>query len=248
MSTSISRRSLARGATWAAPALIASTSIPAYAASSQVCQTAANIGADTHFWYGTSYYDPYYRVYRSQPTTMTSQINDANITITGLEEGETIVSETFTWLVEDMPEDADRSVLPTGALSASRASRVDNGRLAEGWVRSAVSGPSWQTISVNGQTFRRNMWSVTFENPTGVGGSYLTDSDGCTTFMSGNFILRSPIFYRDNVMSLALPEEPIAIANQAFRSTVVTSLGKVIQVEGFLWDRASWGDQETRIS
>lgn len=49
MTHNISRRSLAKGAAWAAPAVVATTAIPAYAASPVTCSTASQAAIDAAF-------------------------------------------------------------------------------------------------------------------------------------------------------------------------------------------------------
>lgn len=245
MNTTPTRRTLIRGAAWSAPLIATSSAIPAYAAS-PTCTTTASFGGDTYFWYGQAYYDSATRTYYSQRTTMSSEFNDARLTFEGLAAGEKINSISFTFLVENMPTNADRRQLPTGMLDGTTASRRVNGTLAAGWAITSISGSSPRSTTINGRTFTNNMWGVTFTNSTGIG-LYTDSPDGCRSFTTGNFITSPLKLIYDNVYSLALPPEPEAIPNQVFLATATTSTGKIIELKATLREHTNWFDQEVVV-
>lgn len=183
----ISRRTLARGAAWAAPAVAATAVIPAYAASS--CAPDADPTGGIYVDWGTIGYGP---------TTRSLTIN-AETVVKGLPEGVTVTKVEHRWLIQQSAAGSAAPGIPAiGDISSNRVTQVRRGNIthqpgAAGWNAVATTTGTTTNMQysglngVDGGTY--NFWDLTFmwNAPRNTAGNYSKDSaTGCITFTTGD--------------------------------------------------------------
>ena len=194
MGTNISRRTLAKGSAWATPAVIASTHIPAYAASR--CPEPVLIPASSVYYdWGTisNVADP------KTSTTNQYLYASAGFQITGLPLGVTVEKATYTQWIETrqpgsrMPgafwpgNTSGAYFSNNGSCSGDSCNFVYSGNsMAAGWNRLVTShGPTPHTFPADPGTSRTG-WNIeyTFDGSSGAG-TYQGSTECGVTFVSG---------------------------------------------------------------
>lgn len=191
--TNISRRTLAKGSAWALPSVIATTQIPAYAASQ--CPEPVLIPASSvdYYWGMIS------NVVRPRGTTTQYLYSSAGFQITGLPLGVTVEKATYTQWIETrqpgsrMPgafwpgDTSGASFSNDGICSGDSCNFVYSGNsMAPGWDRLVTShGPTPHTFPADPGTPRTG-WNIeyTFDGSSGAG-TYQGSSQCGVTFISG---------------------------------------------------------------
>lgn len=187
MSTQLSRRAVAKGTAWAAPAVLATATVPAYAASQAICRPEASIRGSralVTFDFGTPADTP-------QTVAGSWAIVDAGITLKNLAEDETVTSLELTLAVDNRPADADPATVtsfydPTNTSFGATA--ANEGSLSRNWSLVGPSPSEPRSITVNGVTHTADMWAVTFTS-TGGSGTYQDSSVAeCYSYTSPDLI------------------------------------------------------------
>lgn len=233
MTSSISRRTLVRGAAWSAPVVAASATIPAFAASQNLCDLTAKIWVDDTFYYGESGPDQA----TGAPITKTDMfwtLDQINIEVLGLNENETVANVHVNWYVKTMSRDDDLTVVPTGFYPFLEANSVNEGIVNPGWTSYGFSSPTSVTLTQNNQSVTADMWALEYLNRTGVG-AYIPDSTGCTNYKTQ--VLSSPVRvdYTD-VPALQFTAKQIYIPNWGIQATIKTSNDRTITIDGYMWE------------
>lgn len=234
MPSSISRRQLAKGAAWAAPVVVTTAAVPAYAAS-QTCEFGVQGSGQTFFDYGERNID--------QATNTTDgyvDINDGRVEVYGLNEGETVTSINYSVQVENA--NSSRTAGNDQGFDDPNTSTVEinDSGLGAGWQFDG-SDPT-QTITTtleDGTTRDFEMWTIYFSNSENPG-TYSTDANGCNVFTStnvvstaGGFTLHYPDFvaYDGQAQTYTI--------NQVMRFSISTSQNRRIFYYGYLFDNSS---------
>lgn len=202
--TPIHRRSLMKGAAWAAPAVAASAAVPAYAAS--VC---GSPGID---------YNPRTGIYwgvlaTSATDTATTDMRlnlGTTVGITNLPAGVTVDQVKVQWFVENHQGQTAKGngmfFIGNTSSSYNKSGACTSTGCTVQWVqqarfshdsatsyRSTTAGTGWSSTLKNTQnnvatTFSdgvtRNAWDITMTTSPGAG-TYTTDARGCRNYTSG---------------------------------------------------------------
>lgn len=243
MKTSLSRRTLVRGAAWSAPAIAATAAIPAYAASTAPtndnCDLSGSIDSLMDFTYGTSTYnaetDTWSRTSENRWT-----ITHALVNVKGLNEGESITSQTLTYYVENLPANADLTQEPTGFFQPDASTSfvpVTNGQ----WnYTGTVEAPALRTLNAGETTYSSTMWGIPFQTqPGGIQGSYSDQgtADLCRSFSS--MVIQEPaVADYNNSTTLqreATPGEHF-VPNSAIVAEIKTNQGRTLTITAVSWN------------
>lgn len=239
MTHPISRRSLAKGAAWAAPAVIATTAIPAYAASSTSCSTTAIAAIDAAFK-------------EMETSTFTAYWTEPSV---GLADGFSKVP-SFN-IINNSSYDVELSgsqglVVEFAAVRANGDTRLPNGPL--------TAATSWGKTSrvteavVDGQAARTWTWTATGENL--VGNARGNDNVSDTNFSTGTNIdgikvratlIQAPVIY-STLSSIATKSGlDLAACEAYYQSKLSTVVPVTISFAGPLFTEgtAIWGNGGT---
>ena len=157
--------------------MVATSVIPAYAASICGDLQAMMQGGSTYFFWG-----------EAETTSATSaywDLNSTQLEITGLAPNETVTSSAFTIYVEDYKQPA-ADAMPTGYHDPTAYTTSVNYTPTNGWNYTATGSTSTQSFTFDEGIYSVPVWSVSFSNSTGTGGTYTTTSTGCKNYISGN--------------------------------------------------------------
>lgn len=183
----VSRRTLARGAAWAAPAIAATAAVPAYAASRCTPELSQYGGIEVQWGTLDSRYQTSRSLYLSAGTK-----------VTNIPENVTVTKVVHHWYIQASASDGSAPGLPwIGDSKSSRAREAQRNVInhtpgSTGWSRIVTTSTS--SVSREYQGFQNwdgnsyNFWDLTFtwEPVNGSKGNYTTDSAGCRSFDTGD--------------------------------------------------------------
>lgn len=245
MTTSISRRTLVRGAAWSAPVVVASSAIPAFAASNDLCQLGGSLTATNDFYYGNTKYDAASGRWVYSDTNangeqvepyMSWSLSNLKVTVTGLADGEKITSTQVVQYIQTLTSNDDLTQNPAGFYPFGEAQSETGGTPNAGWYFYGGSSASPVTLTSQGTTVSADMWSVEYKNSTGTG-TLTATSDGC--FNHVGTVLSQPLVksYGANVTPLQFDAaNRHFIPNWGIRVLVTTSTGRKLEIVAFMWD------------
>ncbi len=183
MTSDISRRSLAKGAAWAAPAVLATAAVPAYAASCG--QVAIRYGGGIGYSFGTI-----------GSTSTNQQLSlGGNVWVDNLPTGVTVTSMTYTFWIQN--RDGQDSPGSGAFYVKNRTSdRASQNISAMPWTPTAGSGFSnsaYSTVNLATHTFSNGAtaqaWDLNLtwnaSRDSNISSRYTTTANGCRTFDSG---------------------------------------------------------------
>ena len=76
--------------------------------------------------------------------------------------------------------------MPTGYHDPTAYTTSVNYTPTNGWNYTATGSTSTQSFTFDEGIYSVPVWSVSFSNSTGTGGTYTTTSTGCKNYISGN--------------------------------------------------------------
>lgn len=253
MSASVSRRQLAKGAVWAAPAVLATTAVPAYAAS-DLCQASVLAEASStlvQFDFGTPGYDRATGTYRSQTTEGKWTVDKANLTILDLGADEQVVSIRMVLAVDTRTNTTDTT--STSSYWDPTASKAQGAFIdqAEGWSFEGVTPAASRTITVDGITHTADMWTATFLS-TGMGEYYESSVGDCREYASSDMVNETPggfTFSYSGIKSLSIPTPAQGFyPNHSVNYTVTTSRGRTLSFNQLVLEGGAVVAQESILS
>lgn len=234
MSTSLTRRQVAKGAAWAAPVIAATAAVPAYA-SSNTCRLDVLAAGATFFDYGERNID--------QATNLTDgyvEVDDGRVRIIGLNDGETVTSISYSIQVENA--NASRTAGNNQGFDDPNTSTIEinDAGLGDGWQLDGgdPTQPTTTTLQ-DGSTREYDMWTIWFSN-TSNPGTYSTDANGCNVFDSTNVVTGDGGFsiHYPNFVAYEGEAQRIVV-NQVMRFSITTSQNRRITYYGYLFDNST---------
>ncbi|GGH56917.1 hypothetical protein [Rothia aerolata] len=233
----ISRRTLAKGAAWAAPVLVATSTVPVYAASNS-CIRYTSAVRESDFRYGNDVVDK-----TDDVTEASLALNSSQLTIVGLDRDEIIQRVEFSWYVEFLKLDQMRAGYDQGFYypDAEQVS-YDFSGLGAGWAPYQINQPSPISIPTDQGTIRKTMWSLSFANTTNIA-RYSTDATGCKTAEITNLVTRAGGFNATLSDVVPVTGDPGNYAPAQIFYWTVTTNKRTIEFFGYLYDNDMVGDK-----
>lgn len=248
MTTSLSRRTLVRGAAWSAPVVAASATIPAFAASNDLCQLSGSLTATNDFYYGNAKLDSATGRWVYSNTNadgdqvepyMRWSLSNLNVIVNGLADGETITSTQLIQYVQTLTSNDDLTQDPAGFYPYGDAQSETGGTTNAGWNFYGGSSATPVTLTSQGTTVSADMWSVEYMNRAGSGTLSAT-SDGCFSHVGS--VLSQPLVVSQGANVLPLQFDAANhhfIPNWGVRALVRTSAGRQLEIVAFMWNNGA---------